>query len=305
MKIGALTDIHGADISTVAKDFKMEQVPLILFLGDFLGYGYPLDPKKLKKMKPEEQRQVIAEARYKMAKEVLAPLTSLNAQILTIRGNMDSGYSGIMQRLIEEYHNLVDMETRDGFESNGITFFKYVSDQMPRSFGIKKDKLSKEAVNAILAEERQKLLNSLMTCKGPKILMSHHPPHGYGDVFQKTDYYFERTTGRRIDDAEAKRLGMKLYNKKKYGEVLKNANAGDEYLAGLIEEALPTAVVFGHMHENNEFSSAALEIGTKKPIKPGEVVKSLTLNTGPAMKNCYALLHPEENGSIWYELSKY
>jgi len=40
MKIGALTDIHGANISEIVEDFRREQVSLVLLCGDFYGFGY-------------------------------------------------------------------------------------------------------------------------------------------------------------------------------------------------------------------------------------------------------------------------
>ena len=310
-KIGALTDIHGTNISEIVEDFRREQVSLVLLLGDFSGYGNfsgyrpALNLQEKQGYGPRESRPKVRETRYEMASRILKPLSTLtDVPVFVIGGNMDSGYKDTMSKVVREYHNFIDMESRNRFDLDGITILRYISPDMCFRLNPVKNRVLQAETMRTLLEDQQKLLKDLHECNGPTIVMSHHPPYGYGDATDTVDYYIDPETGKQIGIKE-RWSGSKKQNQKKYEPIYKKINAGDRDLTEIIEETKPTAVVFGHIHENNEIAPPALEIGTRIPVKPGEVVKSLALNTGPAMKeNCYALLTVEE-GNVSYELSRY
>ena len=260
IKIGALSDIHGDDISKIAEDFEDEDLSAVLVNGDICNSSV----KKLEK--------------------ILKPLSALSVPVLVRTGNMDSSstYTEAMTKVMKNYHNIIDMERKNQFDINGVKVI--LSEMLEEDF-----KLSHQS--AII----DFLGGTYTPTLGPMIVQAHEPPYGYGDVTDKEIFYMcKRMLKVGSSDSET-------YDPDNWLLTLGFNHVGKKELTEKIHKYKPTAIVFGHIHENNEIAPPALEIGTGIPVKPGETVKSLALNTGPAQDGCYAILTVDD-GKVSYQL---
>jgi len=217
--------------------------------------------------------------------KVLGPLCRLDVPVLIKAGNMDNGntFNDTMRKLMKKYHNLVNMEVRGYFDLLDVEV-------------ISSDRLLKNSFHSPQIRITKFLGEGYESLGIPMIVQSHEPPYGYCDATCRDLFYFCRKMFDNEQDSSV------TYDPDNCNLALNFNHVGNKELTKAIHRYKPTAVVFGHIHENNSLAPPAMEIGTGKPIKPGEIVKSLALNCGPASDGYYALLNVGRDGSVSYEM---